>query len=164
MPKSQITNDKSRCKNRECLTKKNDSGFSLIELLIVMALIGILAALLSPFLSRFLFQYHLSDTTDKFVKTLRKAQNYTLTGKEGSEWGVHYESGELVLFKGNVYGENHSFDEEFGVSSSLNISGWTDVVFSKIRGQPSSGLTILITSTAGSRTITLNEEGMVDVQ
>ncbi|MBL7159121.1 type II secretion system protein [Candidatus Microgenomates bacterium] len=143
---------------------KKDSGFSLFELLIVMAIMGILAALLSPFLSRFLFQYRLADTTDKFVKTLRKAQNYTFTGKEDSEWGVHYESGQLVLFKGNVYGEDHSFDEEFGVSPSLNISGWNDIAFSKIRGKPSSGLTVSITSTAGSRTIILNEEGMVDVQ
>ena len=143
---------------------RNDSGFSFFELLVVMAVMGVLAALLSPFLSRFLFQYHLSDTTDKFAKTLRKAQNYTLTGKENSKWGVHYESGELILFKGSVYGEDHLFDEEFGVSSSLNISGWTDVVFSKVRGKPSSDLTVSITSVAGSRTITLNEEGIVDVQ
>ena len=125
---------------------KNDSGFSLFELLVVMALMGILAVLLSPFLSRFLFQYHLADTTDKFTKILRKAQNYTLTGKEDSEWGVHYESGQLVLFKGSVYGEDHSFDEEFGVSPSLAVSGWTDVIFSKVRGQPSSSLTIIVAS------------------
>lgn len=143
---------------------KSSSGFTYFELLLVVALIAILGALSSPFLSRFLTQNYLGDTTNKFVKTLRKAQSYALSGKADSNWGVHYETGKLILFKGNGYGEDHSFDEAFQIPTIINISGWSDVTFSKIRGKPSISLIITISSSMESRTVTLNREGMVDVE
>ena len=139
-------------------------GFTLIELLLVVALIAILGALSSPFLSRFLAQNYLQDSADKFVRTLRKAQNYALSGKEDSKWGVHYDQGELILFKGGFYGEDSSFDERFEIPATINVSGWSDVTFSRLRGKPSINLVITISSSTGSRTVILNQEGMVDVQ
>lgn len=138
------------------------NGFTLFELILVVVLMGILGALSSPFLNRFLNQNYFEDTTNKFVRILRKAQNYSLFGKQGSIWGVHYADGELTLFKGGSFGEDHSFDETFDIPSSINVSGWSDVVFSKIRGQPSVSLTITLTSPIDSRTVTLNDEGMVN--
>jgi len=143
---------------------RNECGFTFFELLLVIVLISILAALSSPFLSRFLTQNYLEDTTNKFVKTLRKAQNYALEGKEGSKWGVHYGNNQLILFKGNWYGEDHSFDEAFQIPTTISISGWSDVTFLKIRGKPSASLAITVSSSIESRTVTLNKEGIVDVQ
>ena len=143
---------------------KNDSGFSLFELLIIIALISILGALSSPFLSRFLSQNYLEDTTDKFVKTLRKAQIYSLSGKQNSEWGVHYAGDELILFKGSSYGDDHSFDETFKIPSTISVSGWSDVNFSKVRGQPSTDLVATISSGIKSKKVILNLEGGVGVE
>lgn len=141
-----------------------EKGFSFFELLLVVGLMGILGALSSPFLSRFLSRNYLDDSKERLVKTLRKAQNYSLSGKQGSQWGVHYESGELVLFKGDSYGQDHLFDEEFKIPATVDISGWSDVTFSKMRGQPSTELTLTITGPTGLKTVILNQEGMVDAQ
>lgn len=141
-----------------------ERGFNFIELILVVALISILGGLLSPFFSRFLFQSSLENATDRVVKTLRKASNYAVTGKQGTKWGVHYEAGKLILFKGNSYGEDHSFDEELDLPSTLIVSGWSDVTFSKGKGRPSGTLTITLTLSNQSKTVILNEEGMVDVE
>ena len=139
-------------------------GFTLIELILIVALMGILGALSSPFLSRFIAQNYLEDTTNKFVRTLRKAQNYSLSGKQSSTWGVHYADRELILFKGSFYGEDHSFDETFDIPSTISVSDWSDIAFSKIRGQPSTNLTVILSSNIKSKTVVVNAEGMVDVE
>jgi len=141
-----------------------NKGFTFFELILIVALMGILGALSSPFLSRFVAQNYLEDTTNKFVRTLRKAQNYSLSGKQGSTWGVHYADRELILFKGSFYGEDHSFDETFDIPSTISVSNWSDIAFSKIRGQPSTDLTVTVSSNIKSEIVTINGEGRVNVE
>ena len=141
-----------------------NSGFTYFELLLVVALIAILGALSSPFLSRSLSQNHLEETTNKLVRSLRKGQNYSLTGKQDSAWGVHYGDEKIILFKGEFYGQDHSFDESCQVPRTIKITGWSDVIFSQVRGQPSTILSLIISSNSGSRTVTLNQEGGINVE
>lgn len=139
--------------------------FALIELLIVIAIIGIIGAASAPDLSRFLAGGDLTTTTDKVVRTLRKAQNYSLSGKQGSAWGVHLESKLLVLFKGSSYaGRDSSFDEKFSLPRTATITGWSDIYFQKLRGQPSQTLSVTIAMLGEQQIITVNSEGRVDVQ
>lgn len=143
---------------------RKELGSTFFELLLVVSLMSVLGALSSPFLSRFLSRNYLEDTTEKIVKTLRKAQIYALSARKGSSWGVHYGDHTLTLFKGISYGEDTSFNEEFKIPATINIAGWSDIIFSKIRGQPSTALTVFVTSGLGSKTVILNAEGMVNVQ
>lgn len=140
-------------------------GFTLIELLLVIGIIWILAGVSAPFMSTFLGSKQLTTTTDKIVRTLRKAQNYALSGKGGSVWGVHYESKLLVLFKGSSYATRDSaFDEKFSLPQTVTVNGWTDIDFQKLRGQPSQTLLVTIKMLNEQQTVTVNAEGMVDVQ
>lgn len=140
-------------------------SFTLIELLIVIGIIGALAGVSAPFLSTFLGGKQLTTTTDKVVRTLRKAQNYALSGKKDSVWGVHYESGLLVLFKGDDYDVRETdFDEKFNLPRIVSIAGWTDIYFRKLRGKPlPETLEITITMLNEEQTVTINSEGTVDV-
>jgi len=155
--------------------KRSLKGFTLIELLVVIGIMGALAWVSAPFLSTFLGGKQLTTTTDKVVRTLRKAQNYALSGKEDDVWGVHYESGLLVLFKGDDYGDRETgFDEKFNLPRTVNIvnddTEWTDVYFQKLRGKPEpqtlmedDKITITITMLNEERTVTINSEGMIDI-
>lgn len=145
--------------------KRSLKGFTLIELLVVIGIMWALAGVSAPFLSTFLGSKQLTTTTDKVVRTLRKAQNYTLSGKENSVWGVHYESKLLVLFKGSTYPPGGtSFDEKFDLPRTIVITGWSDIYFRKLHGKPSQTLSVTTTMLNEQKTITVNSEGMVDVQ
>jgi len=143
----------------------NKPGFTLIELLIVIGIIGIIGATSTPYLSQFLAGGYLTTTNDKIVRTLRKAQAYSLNGKENSVWGVHCEPELLVLFKGGSYvTRDSSFDEKFNLPQMVNINGFADVSFQKGRGEPSGTLTITLSSLGEQKTVTINTEGAIDVQ
>lgn len=143
---------------------KDEAGATYFELLLVIAIIALVGALSTPFLNRFILQNSIFDVIDKFAVVLRKAQNYALCGKEGSQWGVHYETDSLTLFKGDSFGQDHAFDESYDIPGVIDISGWSDVTFSKVRGRPSVALTLTITSVSDTKTLILNQEGMVGVE
>lgn len=141
------------------------SGFTLTEILLTVAIIAIIGTVSTPYLGRFLAGGYLTTATAKVARTLRKAQTYSLNGKQDSVWGVHYEPKLLVLFKGDSYAtRDSSFDEKFNLPQMVGITGLADVYFQKLRGKPSQILSITITTFNEQRTVTVNSEGMVDVQ
>lgn len=141
-------------------------AFTLIELLLIITIIGIMGGMSAPFLSSFVERSRIATTTNIIVRSLRKAQAYSISGKENSEWGVHYEQGALTLFKGTDYAtRDPSFDENFSLSEVLQVTGLDEVYFGKLRGEPSITISAVVTSpTQGPKTITGNSEGMFDVQ
>jgi type II secretory pathway pseudopilin PulG len=144
---------------------RSKSGLTLIELLLSIGIIWALAGLSAPFLSTFLGSERVDITTDKVIRTLRKAQSYALAGKENSTWGVHYETGNLVLFKGSSYlGRDSSFDEEFSTPRAITISGLNDIHFNKLWGNPSQTISVTVSTPYDSETITVNLGGLVDTQ
>jgi len=140
-------------------------GVMLVELLIVVAIIALIGASSIPYLGRFLAAGYLTTTTAKVVRTLRKAQIYSINGKRGSAWGVHCEPARLVLFKGDNYAtRDPSFDEELVFPQSVEVAGLADIYFQKQWGTPSETITVTVSALNDQRTVTVNPEGMVDVQ
>lgn len=138
-------------------------GFTLIELIIVIALISILGFLSTGFYSRFYNQNAVSTVTDELTQEFRKAQIYAMTGKQNGNWGVHNNITSIILFQGSAFaGRNTAFDETFSVNSNISISGLTDLIFSRMTGTPSATPTIIISSANNTRTITVNSQGVVN--
>lgn len=138
-------------------------GFTLIELLLVIAIVSIIAMLSSPFYSRFLLQNAVTNTADQMVGSLRKAQTYSMAGRQGSEWSVNYSGNAITLYKGSSFaGRDASFDEKFSVVQTVNVSGITNISFARVTGLPTpSGADITISSGNNSKTVTVNSQGVV---
>lgn len=142
--------------------KKTERGFTLIELLMVIAIILMLGTLSSVFFSRLLLQNSVANVEDQLVAELRKAQVYSMIGKRGGVWGVSYGSNLITLFQGATFAtRNTAFDEKFSVNPNITISGFTEIEFTRITGLPSSAPTITISGNSGSKTITINSQGVV---
>jgi prepilin-type N-terminal cleavage/methylation domain-containing protein len=138
-------------------------GFTLIELIIVIALISILGFLSTGFYSRFYNQNAVSTITDELTQEFRKAQIYAMMGKQNGNWGVHNNTTSIILFQGSTFvGRNTAFDETFTVNSNITITGLTDLIFFRMTGTPSATPTIIISNANNTRTITVNSQGVVN--
>lgn len=140
-------------------------GVTLIELLLVVAIISTIGILSISFSSQFLTQNDVQNTSDQLVNSLRKAQMYSMTGRRESSWGINYSNDTITLFKGTAFGQDPAFNERFTVNSNITISGLSgDIFFTKITGLPNNTPTITISSTSSnsSKTIMINTQGIVD--
>src|SRR5687767_13004096 len=103
------------------------SGFTLIEIILVVAIVLGLAGMTPTFYSRFLLQNAASNTADQLVGSIRKAQLYSMVGKQDSAWSVNYSSNTITVFKGiNFGGRDQGFDEKFSVNPNVTISNFVE--------------------------------------
>lgn len=135
-------------------------GFTFIELLLVVSLVFTLSLFATPFYARFYGQNAVLTAQDELVSALRKAQIYSMMGKQNGVWGVSYSSS-LNTFTLFVQG-NGTFNETLSVQSSVNVSGLTQVTFAHATGLPSSTPTITLSEGSTSKIVTLNSQGIVN--
>jgi Tfp pilus assembly protein FimT len=135
------------------------TGVSLIELILVVAIISTIAIAVASFGGGFLSRNHLTNKTNEVVSSLRTAQLNTMSGKEDCQWGVETTSSRIKLY---AVGDS-SFDQVFAIPSGVSITS-TNVVFDKLNGNSSAPTTIVVNNDVGeSNSISINEVGIVDV-
>ncbi len=143
---------------------KSTTGFTLIEILVVIAIMGVFAAVSPRVLSSY-SKYNLDSTYNEFVQSLRTALVNSMSGNGNSGWGVHLvtgNGGSFTLFKGSVYSVDDITNEVHTLSSNLAINASsTDIIFSKIDGVTTATGTITITWPEGnlSKGVTINSLG-----
>ena len=139
------------------------TGVTLIELLLVITIISIIGLMSTSFYSRFLTQNAVGNTRDQLVGSFRKAQIYSMMGKQNNTWGVKYDS---VAKKITLYLTGASaFNENYTVNNNITITGFTDISFARVTGTPSttpSTVTITIYSGNNTKTISINSQGVVN--
>ncbi len=146
------------------LRKLNENhGFTLLELLLSVAVITVLASLSLPIYRTLMIKNELDITANIVASSLRRAQVLSQTVDDDTTWGIKAQSGSIILFKGGSFsGRDANFDEIFDVSSSIGVSGTTEIVFTKFTGFPQSTGTINLSSESDARSVTVNEKGMVN--
>ncbi len=143
------------------MTAKN--GFSLVELLLVVAVIGLLTALSLPVYQTFQVKNDLAVATTTVGQSLRRAQLLAQAVADDNTWGVMIQSGSIVLFQGTSYSARDTTEDEiFTLPASITPTGQTEIVFNKLTGLPqTTGTTTLTTSTNETATIAINNQGTV---
>ncbi|MEE8131916.1 MAG: type II secretion system protein [Candidatus Paceibacterota bacterium] len=139
-------------------------GFTLIEILLSMALISIIAGMGVPVYQSFQNRNSLDLAVEGFAQSLRRAQALARAVDGDTSWGAYIAPGAITLFQGLSFASRDvGFDELFDISSSISITGLQEVVFLKFSGKPQSiGATILTSPNNETRTITINTEGAIE--
>ncbi len=139
-------------------------GFTFLELILVMGIVAILVGVATPFLSSFMVRNNWYSGIDLLETAIIKAQNYAMDGKtvNGSRvWGVCMRVNKIRLFNADC--DSANYREEFTLPNLLVVTGLDNLNFDNPRGEPNSPMEIAVATEISSKTIVINEAGMVEV-
>lgn len=152
-----------------------NKGISIIEVLVVISILSIISAIVVPRLSGFRNQQVLKNTTEDIVSLLNEARNNTISSKDSTNYGVHFESDKVVLFRGLSF-DSSTVNKEIKLDSSVTIpeegginlqNGGGDIIFERITGDTVNDEygTIVIQSTKDENAqniISISKIGIID--
>ncbi len=144
--------------------RQDSRGFSLIEVLLSVSIIGIITGISIPVYNSFTTRNDLELNAQQIADTLRRAQTYARGMEGNSAWSVEIQTAAVTLFKGtNFGGRDTSFDEVVSLPGSITVtSGTGEVQFAKLTATPNTTANFTLTSNNNdTRTVTVNGRGMV---
>jgi prepilin-type N-terminal cleavage/methylation domain-containing protein len=136
-------------------------GYTVIELLLVIAIILVLGVAATPFLSRFYLQTNLDTTEQILVSSIRKAQSYSMDGKDGLPWGVCLTGGAIRVFETSC--ASPTIKEDYTIPTTISISGLSTITFSSSRGEPSATISATVSSQIGTHSVQINTAGALTI-
>ncbi len=136
---------------------QSSKGLTLIELLLVVALIATIAVMAAPFAGQLYQRVNLATTNSVVISALHKAQANSMEGKGDAGWGICLTGGKVRVYLGTCASPTQK--EDWSVVSTVTISGLNDTTFSRLRGEPSAALSVTISNLAGNKTVTVNQAG-----
>ena len=128
----------------------NKKGITSLEIIAVIAIIGVLSVIIVAPFSSFRSSKTLDTGVEEIVSLLNDARLSTLSSKGGFQYGVHFETSRIVLFKGTVFNDTDPNNKEILLNNTLEISNialtgaGSDVVFERLTGKTSQDGTITL--------------------
>lgn len=142
--------------------KQFNNGFSLIEVLLSIALIALLSGIAAPVFLRLQTKNDLDLAVTSLAQSLRRAQVQSQAVDGDISWGVKIQTSSLTLFKGPSFAARDiTYDETSDLNPNITLSGPTEIVFAKFTGLPQTIGTITFSINSDSVTLNVNEKGTV---
>lgn len=154
------------------ISYKKTRGITVVELLAVIAVIGIIILIAFPQFSRMRENQVIKNATADVLSVIEKARSQTLSSLNSSEYGVRFQSDRVIIFKGKVFSESAADNETVNIISPASISNITlngvsgsemNMYFSRLSGTPSASGTVTINTTNIQKIITISATGMASV-
>ncbi len=126
-----------------CKNFSSENGFSWLEIIITIAILGIILVLLLPSFNLFKKQNSLDIASSEILETLSLAQSKTLASEEASVWGINFSSNQFTLFKGesfipdNPNNEIHLLPANV-IFSEISLNGGDSIIFNRLTGATNS--------------------------
>lgn len=150
---------------------KLQTGFTLLELMLVIAILVILATMSRDFFGSFVPGAQLEDNAKTIIYDLRNTRDKAMNGQDSRLWGIHFINGTSDYYEIfstptdyndvaktvilSSYLKNNIIFNSPAESSSL------DIIFSKISGQVASSSVIIKTGN-NTRTISIGAQGLIN--
>jgi prepilin-type N-terminal cleavage/methylation domain-containing protein len=138
------------------------AGYTLIEMILVIAILLLLGGMSAFIYSRFYLVNAVSNSAEIVIFSMRKAQHYSMIGKQTGNWGVAFTGGAVLVFNGTSSAtRNTTFDEVWDIPNTVSLSGFNETIFSRVTGLPSVTSTIVISAAGETKTVSVNGQGVV---
>lgn len=140
-------------------------GFTLMEMILVIAVLAIIFGFSTPFLTNFINRQNLDSVAEELISVLRIAQNKAIMAEKDSFWGVDFsEEKKYILFSDpRPRGLSAPTKQEYLLSKniSLTINNYL-LEFEKLTGQLNQSAEIILTIGKQRYRIFVNQEGTID--
>ena len=152
------------------MSLKYNKGFSFIEILVVIAVLAIIVLIVAAGLSSFYKSQTLNSAVNQVISLINQARSKTLSSEDASQYGLHFETSRIILFKGGSFIEFSPDNKEFVLPASVEIydlflnGGGSDLVFQRLTGQTDEDGTISLRLKAGAsktKIITIEPSGII---
>jgi len=142
--------------------EKGEYGFTLAEIIIVLGVFSLFAAISVSLYSNFKYGSNLDIAVANVVEAMRKAQANAEQGQDDSQWGVMIAGSELVIFEGPSYvGRNITSDIPMSLPAGAMASGYSEFVFQENTGYPVNTGTVTVSDREINKDISINEKGTI---
>ena len=144
-------------------------GVTLLELLLSFFIIAVSATMLAYAFSAFRESNDLGTAHAIIIGLLKDARSRAIASDGNSVYGVHFETGQFVFFEGTSYSVGdpdnvvHELDPQVEITGITLTGGGSEAFFVNHKGTTAQDGTIVFTSETGTRTITVNAAGLIDV-
>ncbi len=142
---------------------KPSKGFTLVEILLSIVIFALLAGLSIPLYRSFAVHNEGGIAVNIVAQTMRRAQLLSQASHSDQTWGISVQTGQVTLFQGASFGtRNANFDESFSIPNGFLPSGLTEIVFTKLSGEPNTTGMLSFTSPLNEiHSLTINAKGMI---
>jgi prepilin-type N-terminal cleavage/methylation domain-containing protein len=153
------------------MSGRNTQGFTIVEIVITLALITIVLGISVAGFSSLGTSRQLDSATEIAASVFEEARSRSLAAQDDTEWGVHVESTQLVIFAGDTYDAGdpgnkvHILPDYVTISDITLTGGGNDVVFARRTGAVSAyGSVTLVRSqdATESRTLSISAAGLIE--
>jgi Tfp pilus assembly protein FimT len=151
---------------------KNQRGVSALELITVISITLILIIIVFSKFSSVREGQVIKSAVEGVLSSIDRARGETLSSLNSSEYGVHFQSDKVIIFKGKVFSAGDSLNESIDLTTPASITNVTfggvsgtsgDVYFNRLSGMPSTTGTISINTGSYSKIITISATGSASV-
>lgn len=139
-------------------------GFTLVEVIVVVAIILIITTLTLPSYGKFINMNSIDTQVTEIRKSMRLAQEESEAGKYDSNHGIHFTTTSYTHYVGKDFNSrDQSKDDEYDLHNTLEFKQRFEINFTKGTGLPSATGTIIIENTSNGKQeeISINEEGLI---
>ena len=138
-------------------------GFTIIEMLLVVAVMMIITVVAAPLYSNLNNGNQLDAASNILVQDLYQAQTFSRNRSRDTNWGVAVNGQVITLFSGTSYAtRDPASDVNYTVPSAIQLSGTTQIIYSKLYGLPTSTGSFGLTANGKTVNVTVNSKGTVE--
>ena len=152
----------------DTLCRARQQGFTLIEVMITLAIATILCVTTLSSLLHVNAADALRTEKEKILSLIVDGRSRTISARNASVYGIHFEERKVVLFKGTSYNAGAAGNEVQSLHDAVKVSaitlsgGGSEVLFKKLSGGTTQIGTIRLSSISdanASTTITISGTG-----
>lgn len=150
-----------------------NKGITVMEIMLVIAILGLLLGIVLPQFAQMREKQSLWNASEEVMSAISEAKANTLASVDSSEYGVHFESGAVIIFKGVSFSPGAPDNEQRGIIAPATITSVTlggilassgDMYFNRLSGLPSLSGVIEVATPSFVKTITIHPTGAVSAE